>query len=118
MDYLKAFLIGGLICAIVQILMDKTKLMPGRIMVLLVCTGAILGAIGIYEPFIEFAGSGASIPLLGFGNTLWKGVKEGIQQEGILGIFSGGFTASAVGISAALIFGYLASWIFDPKMKE
>ena len=74
MDYLKAFLIGGLICAIVQILMDKTKLMPGRIMVLLVCTGAILGAIGIYEPFIEFAGSGASIPLLGFGNTLWKGV--------------------------------------------
>ncbi len=118
MDYLKAFLIGGLICAIVQILMDKTKLMPGRIMVLLVCTGAILGAIGIYEPFIEFAGSGASIPLLGFGNTLWKGVKEGIQQEGILGIFSGGFTASAVGISVALIFGYLASWIFDPKMKE
>ena len=118
MDYLKAFLIGGLICAIVQILMDKTKLMPGRIMVLLVCTGAILGAIGIYEPFIEFAGSGASIPLLGFGNTLWKGVKEGIQQEGILGIFSGGFTASAVGISAALIFGYLASWIFDPKMKQ
>ena len=118
MDYLKAFLIGRLICAIVQILMDKTKLMPGRIMVLLVCTGAILGAIGIYEPFIEFAGSGASIPLLGFGNTLWKGVKEGIQQEGILGIFSGGFTASAVGISAALIFGYLASWIFDPKMKE
>ncbi len=118
MDYLKAFLIGGLICAIVQILMDKTKLMPGRIMVLLVCTGAILGAIGIYEPFLEFAGSGASIPLLGFGNTLWKGVKEGIQQEGILGIFSGGFTASAVGISAALIFGYLASWIFDPKMKE
>ena len=118
MDYLKAFLIGGLICAIVQILMDKTKLMPGRIMVLLVCTGAILGAIGIYEPFIEFAGSGASIPLLGFGNTLWKGVKEGIQQEGILGIFSGGFTASAVGISAALIFGYLASWVFDPKMKE
>lgn len=87
-------------------------------MVLLVCTGAILGAIGIYEPFLEFAGSGASIPLLGFGNTLWKGVKEGIQQEGILGIFSGGFTASAVGISAALIFGYLASWIFDPKMKE
>lgn len=118
MDYLKAFIIGGLICAVVQILMDKTKLMPGRIMVLLVCTGAVLGAIGIYEPFLEFAGSGASIPLLGFGNTLWKGVKEGIQQEGFLGIFSGGFTASAVGISAALIFGYLGSWIFDPKMKD
>ena len=78
MDYLKAFLIGGLICAIVQILMDKTKLMPGRIMVLLVCTGAILGAIGIYEPFIEFAGSGASIPLLGFGNTLWKGDRKSV----------------------------------------
>lgn len=118
MDYLKAFIIGGLICAVVQILMDKTKLMPGRIMVLLVCTGAVLGAIGIYEPFLEFAGSGVSIPLLGFGNTLWKGVKEGIQQEGFLGIFSGGFTASAVGISAALIFGYLGSWIFDPKMKD
>ena len=118
MDYINAFWVGGLICALAQILLDRTKLMPGRVMVLLVCTGAILGAIGIYEPFIEFAGSGASIPLLGFGNTLWKGVKEGIQQEGILGIFSGGFTASAVGISAALIFGYLASWIFDPKMKE
>ena len=83
MDYLKAFLIGGLICAIVQILMDKTKLMPGRIMVLLVCTGAILGAIGIYEPFIEFAGSGASIPLLGFGNTLWS--KRGHTTRGNFG---------------------------------
>ena len=75
MDYVKAFLIGGLICALVQILMDKTKLMPGRIMVLLVCTGCVLGAIGIYEPFLEFAGCGASVPLLGFGNTLWKGIK-------------------------------------------
>lgn len=118
MDYVKAFVIGGLICALVQILMDKTKLMPGRIMVLLVCLGAVLGAIGLYGPFMEFAGSGASVPLLGFGNTLWKGVKEGIDKEGFLGIFSGGFTASAVGISGALIFGYLASLVFNSKMKD
>lgn len=118
MDYVKAFLIGGIICALVQILMDKTKLMPGRIMVLLVCTGCVLGAIGIYEPFTEFAGCGASVPLLGFGNTLWKGIKKAIGEEGLLGIFSGGFTASAVGISGALIFGYLASLLFDSKMKE
>lgn len=118
MDYIKAFLIGGLICALVQILMDKTKLMPGRIMVLLVCTGCVLGAIGIYEPFLEFAGCGASVPLLGFGNTLWKGIKKAIGEEGILGVFSGGFTASAVGISGALIFGYLASLLFDSKMKD
>ena len=98
--------------------MDKTKLMPGRIMVLLVCTGCVLGAIGIYEPFLEFAGCGASVPLLGFGNTLWKGIKKAIGEEGLLGLFSGGFTASAVGISGALIFGYLASLIFDSKMRE
>lgn len=118
MDYVKAFIIGGLICAAVQILMDRTKLMPGRIMVLLVCTGALLGAVGVYEPFLKFAGAGAGIPLLGFGNTLWKGVKEGIDAEGFLGLFKGGFKASAVGISAALIFGYLGSLIFQPKMRE
>lgn len=118
MDYIKAFVIGGLICALVQILMDKTKLMPGRIMVLLVCTGCVLGAFGIYEPFIEFAGCGASVPLLGFGNTLWKGVSKAISEEGLLGLFSGGFTASAVGISGALIFGYIASLFFNSKMKE
>lgn len=118
MDYLKAFLVGGLICALVQLLMDKTKLMPGRIMVLLVVSGAVLGAIGIYQPFIDFAGAGASVPLLGFGNTLWKGVKEAVDKEGFIGIFSGGFTASAVGISGALVFGYLAALIFEPKMKD
>ena len=118
MDYLYAFLIGGAICAVVQILLDRTKLMPGRVMVLLVCTGAILGFLGIYEPFAKFAGAGASVPLLGFGNLLWKGVKEAIQQEGFLGLFMGGFKASAVGISAALIFGYIASLIFEPKMKK
>lgn len=118
MDYLKAFLVGGLICALVQILMDKTKLMPGRIMVLLVCSGVALGFLGVYEPFIEWAGSGASIPLLGFGNTLFKGVKESIGEEGILGLFLGGLKASAAGISAALVFGYIGSLIFNPKMKD
>lgn len=118
MDYINAFWVGGLICALVQILMEKTKLLPGRIMVLLVCTGTLLGALGIYEPFMEFAGAGASVPLLGFGNVLWKGVKEAVDQNGFLGIFMGGFKASAVGISAALIFGYLASLVFQPKMKK
>ena len=118
MDYVKAFLIGGIICALAQSLMDKTKMMPGRVMVTLVVTGTILGAIGIYEPFAKWAGAGATVPLLGFGNTLWKGVKEGLQQDGFLGVFKGGFTSSAVGISGALIFGYLGSLIFKPKMKD
>ena len=117
MEYINAFWVGGLICALVQILMEKTKLMPGRIMVLLVCTGTILSAIGIYPPFVEFAGAGASVPLLGFGNVLWKGMKESIDQNGFLGLFMGGFKACAVGVSAALIFSYLASLIFKPKMK-
>lgn len=117
MGYVKAFVIGGLICAAVQLLMDKTKLLPGRIMVLLVVSGVILGCVGIYEPFSEWAGAGATVPLLGFGNTLWKGVKEGITRDGLLGLFKGGFTSSAAGISGALIFGYLASLVFKPKMK-
>lgn len=118
MDFVKAFVAGGLVCALVQILMEKTKMMPGRIMVLLVCSGAVLGAVGLYGPFQEFAGAGASVPLLGFGNVLWKGVKEAVDQEGFLGIFLGGFRASAAGICAALVFGYLASLIFQPKMKK
>lgn len=118
MDYVNAFWVGGLICALVQILMEKTKMMPGRIMVLLVCTGAVLGALHIYQPFAEYAGAGASVPLLGFGNTLWKGVMEGVQKEGLLGAFTGGLTASAGGICAALVFGYLASLLFQPKMKK
>ena len=118
MEYLYSFLIGGLVCAAVQILLDRTKLMPGRVMVLLVCTGAVLGFLGIYQPFAEFAGGGASVPLLGFGNTLWNGVKEAVEEEGFIGIFLGGFKASAAGISAALIFGYMASLVFEPKMKK
>ena len=116
MEYITAFVIGGLICAAVQILLDRTKMMPGRVMVLLVCTGALLGFCGIYKPFQEFAGSGASVPLLGFGNVLWQGVKEAVDEYGFIGM--GGFKASAVGISAALIFGYIASFIFEPKMKK
>lgn len=117
MNYLSAFIVGGLICVVVQILMDNTKLLPGRIMVILVCTGAVLGAVGLYEPFAKWAGCGATVPLLGFGNTLFKGVREAIDKDGFIGVFEGGFTSSAVGISAALIFGYLASLIFKSKMK-
>ena len=118
MDYLNAFWVGGLICALVQILMEKTKLLPGRIMVLLVCSGAVLSALGWYQPFVDFAGAGASVPLLGFGHTLMKGVKEAVQEQGFLGLFAGGFKAGAVGTSAALILGYLASLFSKPKMKE
>ena len=118
MDYIKAFLVGGIICMMVQILMDKTKLMPGRIMVLLVVSGSILGFLGLYEPFAQWAGAGATVPLCGFGNTLWKGISKALSEDGFRGIFKGGFTASAVGISGALIFGYLRSVIFTPKMKS
>ena len=118
MDYVKAFVVGGIICAIVQILMEKTKLMPGRIMVMLVCTGALLGAVGIYEPFSKWAGAGANVPLLGFGNVLWKGVKEAVDSEGFIGLFKGGFKTCAVGVSAALIFSYIAALITKPKLKS
>jgi stage V sporulation protein AE len=118
MEYIKAFICGGIICFLTQILMEKTKLMPGRIMVTLVTIGTILGALGIYEPFLEFAGAGASVPLTGFGNVLWKGMKEAIDDNGFIGLFQGGFKSCAVGVSAALIFGYIASWIFEPKMKK
>ena len=118
MDYVKAFVVGGIICAIVQILMEKTKLMPGRIMVMLVCTGALLGAVGIYGPFSKWAGAGANVPLLGFGNVLWKGVKEAVDSEGFIGLFKCGFKACAVGVSAALIFSYIAALITKPKLKS
>ena len=118
MDYLKAFVVGGIICVLTQILMEKTRLMPGRIMVILVTTGTVLGAIGLYEPLVQFAGAGASVPLTGFGNVLGKGMKMAVDNSGFLGLFKGGFTACAVGVSAALVFGYIASWIFEPKMKK
>lgn len=118
MDYLNAFWVGGCICAIVQLFMEKTKLMPGRIMVLLVVTGALLSALGLYEPLLDYAGAGASVPLLGFGNVLMKGVREQVAEQGFLGLFAGGFRAGAVGTSAALIFGYLASLVFRSRMKK
>lgn len=118
MVYLKAFVIGGIICCLAQILMEKTKLMPGRIMVILVCLGAILGALQIYEPFVDFAGSGATVPLTGFGFNLWKGIKEAVDADGFIGLFRGGFKMAAVGTSAALIFSYIASLIFQPKMSK
>ena len=118
MEYVHAFWVGGLICAAVQILMDRTKLMPGRIMVLLVCGGAVLGFLNIYGPFQKFAGAGASVPLLGFGYVMGKVFIDAVEKYGFLVIFLCGFKASAVGISAALIFGYLASHIFEPKMKK
>ncbi len=118
MIYLKAFLIGGLICAVVQILMEKTKLLPGRIMVLLVCLGVILSFFGIFEPFADVAGAGATVPLLGFGHVLMKGVKEAIDKQGIIGLFTGGFKAGAAGCSAALIFAYLVSLVAKPKIRK
>ncbi len=118
MEYFNAFWVGGVICALVQILLDRTKLMPGRIMVLLVCVGCGLGFVGVYDSVIEYAGGGASVPLLGFGNGLWKGVKEAVNEQGLLGIFSGGLTATSAGIAAALLFGYLVSLVFEPKMKK
>ena len=118
MNYVIAFVTGGIICVLAQILMDTTKLMPGRIMVILVCTGAILGAIGLYEPFLEFAGGGASVPLTGFGYNLWKGIKEAVNEDGFIGLFRGGFKMAVVGTSSALIFSYIASLIFQPKMTK
>ena len=118
MDYLKAFLGGGSICLIGQILIDKTKLTPARILVSFVVIGVVLGAIGLYEPLIEFAGAGASVPLTGFGNLIAKGVRKAIDKDGFLGIFTGGLTAAAGGITAAIVAGLIASFIFKPKDKS
>ena len=118
MDYIKAFLVGGILCVIGQILIDKTKLTPARILVSYVVIGVILGAVGVYKPLVEFAGAGASVPLTGFGYALSKGVKEAVQQEGFLGIFTGGLKACAGGITIAVFFGLLTSLIFKPKDKS
>lgn len=118
MDYIKAFLIGGTLCLIGQILIDKTKLTPARILVSYVVIGVILGGIGLYEPLAEFAGAGASVPLTGFGNSLAKGVREAIDQDGFLGIFTGGLKATAGGITAAITAGLIGSLIFKAKDKS
>lgn len=118
MDFLKAFLVGGILCVIGQILIDKTKLTPARILVSYVVIGVILGGFGVYEPLVEFAGAGATVPLTGFGNTLAKGVREAIDEKGFLGIFTGGLKATAGGIAAAVFAGLLASFLFKPKDKS
>ncbi len=118
MEYVKAFIVGGALCLIGQILIDKTKLTPARILVSYVVIGVLLGALGIYQPIVDFAGAGASVPLTGFGNTLAKGVREAVQKDGFPGIFTGGLTASAGGITAAVAAGLLASILFKAKDKS
>ena len=118
MIYLKAFLYGGLLCAIGQILIDKTKLTPARILVIYVLAGIVLGAVGIYKPLVEWAGAGATVPLTGFGYLLAKGVREAVVTDGLLGVLKGGVTAAAVGISASVFFGYLIALVFKPGDKS
>ncbi len=118
MEYLKAFLTGGILCAIGQILIDKTKLTPARILVSYVVAGVILGGLGIYQYLVDWGGAGATIPLTGFGYNLAKGVKEAVQEQGLLGVLIGGVKASAAGITAAIFFGYLAALLFRPKDKS
>lgn len=118
MDYLKAFLTGGLLCLIGQVLIDKTKLTPARILVSYVVIGVILGGVGLYKPFADFAGAGASVPLTGFGNILAQGVKKAVDKDGFTGIFTGGLTASAGGITAAVFAGLLVSFFFKAKDKS
>lgn len=117
MDYIKAFLVGGALCLIGQILIDKTRLSPARILVSYVVIGVFLGAIGVYQPLADFAGAGATVPLTGFGNTLAKGVREAVDKDGFIGIFTGGLTASAGGITAAITAGLVTALIFKPKDK-
>ena len=117
-EYAKAFAVGGALCLIGQILIDKTKLTPARILTCYVVAGVILGAIGVYQPLADWAGAGATVPLTGFGNLLAKGVKKAVAEKGLVGVFTGGFTAAAGGIAAAVFFGYIVSLIFKPKNKS
>ncbi len=115
--YFKAFFVGGALCLVGQILIDKTKLTPARILVSYVVAGVILGAVGIYKPFAEWAGAGATVPLTGFGNLLAQGVKKAVDSNGAIGIFTGGLTAAAAGVCAAVFFGYMTAVIFKPREK-
>ena len=117
MEYAKAFFVGGLLCLIGQILIDKTKLTPARILVSYVVLGVFLGAIGVYKPLVDFAGAGATVPLTGFGYSIAKGVREAVAEDGLLGILTGGLKATAGGITAAIAAGLLASFFFKPKDK-
>lgn len=116
--YLKCFLVGGALCAVGQVLIDKTALTPARILTCYVVAGVVLGALGLYEPLVDFAGAGASIPLTGFGNTLAKGMRRAVAERGVLGVFTGGFTAAAAGVCAAIVFGFLAALLFRSKNKS
>lgn len=116
-EYINAFWVGGLICAIAQVLIDKTKMTPARILVSFVVAGTILGATGIYEKIIDFGGAGATVPIVGFGNTLAQGVIKAIEKDGFLGIFTGGTAAAAGGIAASIFFGFVMALIFNPKQK-
>ena len=118
MQMLRCFVVGGLICIIGQILIDKTKLTPARILVIFVTTGAVLGGLGIYQHLVDFAGCGATVPLTGFGFNLSKGVAEAIRSDGLMGAFTGGIKACAAGITAAIFFGYIAALVSKPKMKK
>lgn len=117
MDYIKAFLVGGAICVIAQLLIDYTKLTPAKILVSFVVLGVVLGGIGLYEPLVKFAGAGASVPLLGFGNTLARGVREAVAEKGFLGVLTGGLKATAGGITVAIVSGLIVSLIFKPRDK-
>ncbi len=116
--YLKCFLVGGALCAVGQALIDKTALTPARILSCYVVAGVVLGALGLYEPLIDFAGAGATVPLTGFGSALAKGMRRAVTEKGALGIFTGGFTAASAGICAAVVFGFLAALLFRPRDKN
>lgn len=118
LNFIRAFIVGGGLCVVAQILIDKTKLTPARILVGYVVAGVILGALGLYKPLIDFAGGGATVPLTGFGYLISKGVRSAVDRDGLIGIFTGGLTATAGGITAALFFGLLASFIFKSKPKN
>ena len=118
LTYIKAFVVGGILCVIGQLLIDKTKLTPARILTAYVVAGVVLGAIGVYQPLADFAGAGATVPLTGFGNLLARGVKKAVEEKGLIGVFTGGFTAAAGGIAAAVFFGLLFSLIAKPKDKN
>ena len=118
MDYLKAFIVGGLICVVGQIILDRTKLTPAHILVSFLTAGVILGAVGIYKPVVEFAGAGATVPISGFGYALSQGAIEGAKTKGLIGAFSGGIEATGAGIAAIILFGYVMAIIFNPKTKD
>ena len=118
MQYFYAFVVGGALCVIAQLMVDLTRITPGKILVLYVTAGVVLGALGLYQPLVDFAGAGASVPLLGFGNSLARGAIKGAAERGVIGAFTGGMTGTAAGVAAAILFGYLAAILFQPRTKK